>query len=121
MSVRYKVKRGAQENLAFTFDVTNLPSGSLANLTIEWYVKRTLSQPTIDLFKTSVSGSIVVTNSSLGTGYIALVQNDTINKVPGDYLWGFKLYDSSKTVVALSPDQSNGDLVLLDSPASGLV
>jgi len=36
-------------------------------------------------------------------------------------LWAFKLYDSSKNLVALSPDDSNGDLVLLDSPATGLV
>ena len=121
MATRYKVKKGARENLTATFDVTNLPSGSLSSLTIEWYVKRTLSQSTIDIFKTSASGSIVVTDAALGTIYIALQQTDTSTLVPGDYLWGFKLYDASKTVVALSPDQSNGDLVLLDTPAFGVV
>jgi hypothetical protein len=121
MATRFKIKRGAQENLTVTFDTSNLPSGSLSNLTIEWYVKRTLSQPGIDIFKTSVSGSIEVFNPTVGTTYIHMMQADTVNLVPGDYLWGFKMYDASKTVVALSPDQSNGDLVILDSPAFGLV
>ena len=121
MSTRFKIKRGAQENLSVTFDTTNLPSGSLSNLTIEWYVKRTLSQPTVNIFKTSASGSIVVVDPLTGTSYISMVQSDTIGLLPGDYIWGFKLYDASKTVVALSPDQSNGDLIILDSPATGLV
>jgi hypothetical protein len=120
-ATRFKVKKGAQEDLTVTFDTTNLPSGSLSNLTILWYVKRTLSQPNIDIFKTSASGSITVADPIIGTTYIHMVQADTINLVPGDYIWGFKLYDAGKNVVALSPDQSNGDLILLDSPAWGLI
>ena len=121
MSTRFKLKKGAQEDLTVTFDTTNLPSGSLTNLTILWYVKRTLSQPSIDIFKTSTSGSISVIDPIIGTTLIHMVQNDTLGLVPGDYIWGFKLYDAGKNVVALSPDQSNGDLILLDSPAIGLV
>lgn len=121
MSTRFKLKKGAQEDLTVTFDTTNLPSGSLSNLTILWYVKRTLSQPNIDIFKTSASGSITVFNPTVGTTFIHMYQNDTVNLPPGDYLWGFKMYDAGKNVVALSPDQSNGDLIILDSPATGLV
>ena len=120
MATRFKVKRGAQENLTVTFDVTNLPSQTLTGITIEWYVKRTLSQSTVDIFKTTGSSGISL-SSTPGVAYIHLLQADTIGLTPGDYLWGFKLYDASKTIVALSPDQSNGDLVILDSPATGLV
>ena len=121
MATRFKIKKGAQENLLVTFDTTNLPSGSLSNLTIEWYVKRTLSQPLLDLFKTSSGGAIEVVDPIVGTTYIHMYQSDTIGLVPGDYLWGFKLYSADKTIIALSPDQSNGDLVILDSPAAGLI
>ncbi len=121
MATRFKLKKGAKQDLTVTFDVTNLPSGSLSNLTIEWYVKRTISQSVIDIFKTTASGSISVVSAIAGTATIHMEQADTLDLYAGDYLWAFKLYDSSKNLVALSPDDSNGDLVLLDSPATGLV
>ena len=95
MAVRYKVKRGTLDSLTAVFDTTNLPSGSLSNLQIDWYVKRDITQPYYDIVKSTTTGAIIVTD--------------------GDYLWAFKLSSTPLNVLTISPDTLQGDLILLDS------
>jgi len=57
MSTRFYLKKGVKDSLLATFDTTNLPSQSLTGLTIDWYVKRTLTQSGYDIVKTSATGS----------------------------------------------------------------
>lgn len=116
MSTRFKLKKGVRDSLLATFDTTNLPSASLTGLTIEWYVKRTLSQSSYDITKTSATGSeIEILDPSAGTVYVYVYPQDTQNLPPGDYFWAFKLYTPDSSVVAISPDESHGDLILLNS------
>jgi hypothetical protein len=113
---RFEVKKGVRETLLATFDVTNLPSGSLSGVTIDWYVKRTLGQPSYDIHKVSTSASeIVVVNASLGTVNVYLYPEDTQSLTPGDYYYAFKLTSVALGVLTVSPDTSHGDFVLLNS------
>jgi hypothetical protein len=118
MSTRYKVERGSLATLTATFDTSALPSGSLNNLNIEWYVQRTLTQGYQDIVKATYSGSVAVINPGPPDGIVNvyLTPSDTIPMVPGTYYWSFRLFDPTGTVVdALSPTDRTGDLIILNS------
>ena len=118
MSTRYKVERGTLATLTATFDTTALPSGSLANLNIEWYARRTLTQAYQNIQKATYSGSVAVISTGPPSGVVNvyLKPADTIPMVPGTYYWSFRLYDTTGTVVdTLSPSDSTGDLIILNS------
>jgi hypothetical protein len=115
-TTRFKVKRGARDTLLATFDTTNLPSGSLSNLTIEWFVKRNTSQSSYDIYKTSTtSAQISVLNATAGTVNVYLLPADTQNLQTGSYYWAFKLSSVALSVDQITPDTTHGDLIILDS------
>ena len=115
MAVRYKVKRGTLDSLTAVFDTTNLPSGSLSNLQIDWYVKRDITQPYYDIVKSTTTGAIIVTDALNGIINVLLTPADTQSLPAGDYLWAFKLSSTPLNVLTISPDTLQGDLILLDS------
>jgi len=115
-TTRYEVKRGTKRTLNATFDVSNLPSGSLSGVLVEWFVRRTKTEPSYQLYKTSASGSqIQVTNAPAGVIEIYLTPSDTIGMSPGAYYWTFRLYSDPLGLDEITPDNANGDMIILDS------
>jgi hypothetical protein len=113
---RFKVKKGSQATLRVTFDVSELPTDGLSEVKIEWFVKRSLTQSAYDIYKTSdYIDQIEIIDANLGTVDLKLVQENTINLQSGDYYWAFKLTSSALGILSISPTNSHGDFILLDS------
>lgn len=113
---RYEVKRGAKKTLNATFDVTNLPSGSLSGVVVQWYVRKTKSSVSYDITKTnSYPTQLQVTDANAGTVEIYLQPDDTVSMQPGSYYWSFRLYSDALGLDDITPENADGDLVILDS------
>jgi hypothetical protein len=115
-TTRFKVKRGAIDTLLATFDTSNLPSGSLNSITIEWFVKRNPQQNYYDIYKTSTDSSqIQVINATAGTVNVYLKKTDTQSLQTGTYYWAFSLTNAPWDLYQITPSTYHGDLIILDS------
>ena len=115
-TTRFKVKRGAIDTLLATFDVSTLPSGSLNNVTIEWFVKRNPQQNYYDIYKTSTdTNQIRVLDPAAGTVNVYLTRADTQSLQTGAYYWAFALTNAVWDLYQITPSTYHGDLIILDS------
>jgi hypothetical protein len=115
-TTRFKVKRGAIDTLLATFDVSNIPSGSLTSVTIEWFVKRNTQQNYYDIYKTSADpAQIRVLDPVAGTVNVYLQRADTQSLQTGCYYWAFALSNPTWSMYQITPSTYHGDLIILDS------
>ena len=114
--LRLTLKRGAYGYFLVTFDTSSIPaSSSLSDYNFLWSAKRTLSQPTKDIFldSTVVPNQFVIQSSS--SVLLVTIPGDTINLLPGSYFWEFQLQLASGAVTSiLSPPTEYGDIILLE-------
>ena len=114
--LRIELKRGAYGYFNITFDTRSMPpSSSLADYNFQWTAKRTLTQPSPDIFLDSriVPGQFLI-QSSQSVLLVTTPQN-TINLSSGAYYWEFHLFKDSNVVAdLLSPATKYGDMILLE-------
>ncbi len=114
--LRLTLKRGAFGYFLITFDTSTIPFPDLlSNYNFQWSARRTLSQPTKDIFldSTVVPNQFVIQSSS---SVLLITQpSDTLNLMPGAYFWEFQLQLATGAVTSfLSPPTEYGDLILLE-------
>ena len=113
---RITTKRGSYEYAIITFDLSGMGgSGSIADFNYQFAAKRTLSQPTNDIFLDSIfkpSQFVVQTANSVE---LILQPTDTYNLLPGTYFWEMNLQLKSGSILQyVSPPTSYGDLIILE-------
>ena len=115
-NTRFTIKKGVKDTLVTNFDVSELPSTGLIGYTVEWFVKRLLTSSTYNIYKTNLDPTqIFIADAQAGTVFVYLNPEDTNTLAAGDYYFAFRLTAPDGTLITLSPDQANGELILLGS------
>lgn len=115
-NTRFTFKRGIRDVLVVTFDVSQLGSSGLTGYTIEWFVKRLQNQSYCNIYKTTADATeIIITDPVNGIVSVYLLPADTATLAPGDYYFGFQLTNADGTLITISPDLAQGELILLES------
>ena len=116
---RLVTKANVQSVLQIPVDTTQLPSGSLDGHTLEFLVKRTLTQVGYNIYLTGGLQLLVVNNgasSGQGTVQLTLSLANLTGIQSGDYYWEFRAIQVvSQSVIARPPYTSYGELIILDS------
>ena len=116
---RVFVSKGTKTYFDVSVNTTTLPSGSLDDHDITWYVKRTFTQPGIDITKSSIDTTqITVPNngatSGIGVVRIYIYNTDTANLPAGDYYWQLQIAKATSGVLSVLPQNPLGELILLE-------
>lgn len=115
-NTRFTFKKGIKDTIIVTFDVSELGEDGITGYTVEWFVKKLLNQGYCNIYKTSEDNAqIVIQDGVNGIVYIFLQPEDTSSLDAGDYYFAFQLTNVDGSLVTISPDLAQGEVILLDS------